>query len=137
VSRPAVLALLGDIKSNPDRDGLRLILADWLEENGDAADGARAELIRCQVDCARLPTEAPGKALAGRRALWLQQKYGPAWLGPLHQWLEEWSCPRGLLSVGVQADRLHGQTMSPLADTETWAWVDGVYLFGAADRDLA
>src|SRR5437870_2204633 len=135
--RPEVLALLGDIKTDPEQDGLRLILADWLEENGDAADQARAELIRCQVEYARLPPEAPGKAAAGRRGLFLQQQYGPTWLGPLMQWLQEWSCPRGLLAVSVPVAAIQGQALSRLAATETWAWVEEVYLFGAASADLS
>ena len=136
-SRPEVLALLGDSKSHPEQEGLRLILADWLEEHGDPADQARAEMIRCQIDHARLPPEAAGKAAAGRRGLWLQQKFGPAWLGPVQQWLQDWSCPRGLLAVSVPVASLKGQAMSLLAGTETWAWVEEVYLHGGVDADVA
>jgi uncharacterized protein (TIGR02996 family) len=135
-SRPEVLALLGDIKSHPEQDGLRLILGDWLEENGDGADQARAELIRCQVEHARLGLEGTGRA-AGRRALWLQQQYGPAWLGPVEQWLAQWSCPRGLLSVAVPLESLRSQAMSLVAGTETWAWVEEVFLLGAGDSEVA
>src|SRR4051812_24729976 len=137
VSRPEVLLLLGDIKSDPDQDGLRLILADWLEENGDAADQARAELIRCQVEYARLPTRDPARTAAGRHGLWLQQKYGPVWLGPVQQWLDEWSCPRGLFSVSLPMSALKGYALPLLAGTETWAWVEEVYLDSVGEADLA
>src|SRR5687768_703571 len=110
--RPHVLALLADSKDHPDEDGLRLILADWLDEYGDAADAARAELIRCQIDHERLPAESAGKAAAGRRARWLQQAHGPAWLGPLADWLPAWACRRGLLSASLEAGALPGQTLA-------------------------
>lgn len=45
-------AFLKDIVENPDDDSVRLIYADWLEENGQAE---RAEFIRVQVELARHP----------------------------------------------------------------------------------
>jgi uncharacterized protein (TIGR02996 family) len=135
--RGHVLALLADIKENPDQDGLRLILADWLEEYGDALDQVRAELIRCQIHHAQLPASVPERHTAGRRARWLMQKYGPAWLGPLEQWLSGWTFCRGLLSVSVSIESLRGQNMALLAASETWAWVDEIHLLGAGDADIA
>lgn len=44
-------AFLQDIVTHPDDDTARLVYADWLEENGDAA---RAELIRLQCRRAQL-----------------------------------------------------------------------------------
>jgi uncharacterized protein (TIGR02996 family) len=135
--RGHVLALLLDIKENPHEDGLRLILADWLEEYGDALDHVRAELIRCQIHHAQLPASVPDKHTVGRRARWLMQKHGPAWLGPLEQWLSGWTFCRGLLSVSVSIESLRGQNMALLAASETWAWVDEIYLLGAGDADIA
>ena len=43
-------AFLQDICGRPDDDAPRLIYADWLEEQGGAADLARAELIRVQCE---------------------------------------------------------------------------------------
>jgi uncharacterized protein (TIGR02996 family) len=136
-ARPEVLAFLADVKEHPQEDGLRLIFADWLEENGDALDQARAELIRCQVELARLPPEAPERAAHGRRARALQQTHGKAWLGPLEGWLSHWSCQRGLLSVYLSADQLRSHALVGLAATETWAWVDEVYVTTAGDNDVA
>src|SRR5436309_250794 len=107
--REQVLAILADVKEHPDEDGLRLILADWLEDFGDAPDQARAELIRCQITHERLPAADPEKTAAGRRARFLQQKHGPQWLGPLAQWLSAWAFRRGLLSVTFDASLLRGQ----------------------------
>jgi uncharacterized protein (TIGR02996 family) len=136
-ARPEVLAFLADIKEHPHEDGLRLIFADWLEEHGDALDQARAELIRCQIEHDRLPSEAPERAEHGRRARELQQKHGKAWLGPLEGWLSNWSCQRGLLSVALDAEKLRSHALAGLAATETWAWVDEVYLTPAGDNDVA
>lgn len=41
--------LLQDIRANPDDDGLRLIYADWLDDQGQAE---RAEFIRVQIELA-------------------------------------------------------------------------------------
>lgn len=46
--------LLQAIRETPDDDTPRLILSDWLDENGEAE---RAELIRIQCLLARLPTD--------------------------------------------------------------------------------
>jgi uncharacterized protein (TIGR02996 family) len=134
--RAEVLALLADVKEHPDEDSLRLILADWLEDHGDAQDQPRAELIRCQISHERLPADHPDKNAAGRRARWLQQNHGTAWLGPLAKWLAAWTFRRGLLSVSVDASMLRGQGMALLAASETWAWVDEVYLLGLSDPEV-
>lgn len=44
--------LLDAILANPDDDDVRLVYADWCEDEGD---DARAQLIRAQVERARLP----------------------------------------------------------------------------------
>jgi uncharacterized protein (TIGR02996 family) len=46
-------ALLADIIADPKDDGIRLIYADYLEDNGDEE---RAEFIRVQLEMARLHT---------------------------------------------------------------------------------
>ncbi len=45
-------AFIKDILDNPADDTLRLIYADWLEENGEPE---RAEFIRVQIELARTP----------------------------------------------------------------------------------
>lgn len=49
-------AFLQAIIAEPNRDDLRLIFADWIEERGDTD---RAEFIRLQ--CARMPYTIPGQ----------------------------------------------------------------------------
>jgi uncharacterized protein (TIGR02996 family) len=51
---PAEQVFLSDIRTNSDDDGLRLIYADWLQENGQSS---RAEFIRVQLELARLDDE--------------------------------------------------------------------------------
>jgi uncharacterized protein (TIGR02996 family) len=48
------LAFWAAIRANPDDDTPRLVYADWLDENGDAA---RAEFIRVQRALAKLPDD--------------------------------------------------------------------------------
>jgi uncharacterized protein (TIGR02996 family) len=43
-------ALFAAVKETPDDDAPRLVLADWLEDNGDEDDRAHAELIRVQCE---------------------------------------------------------------------------------------
>jgi uncharacterized protein (TIGR02996 family) len=55
---------LGAIRAAPADDALRLVFADWLDENGDAE---HAELIRVQCRLSRLPRRpAEAKRLAAR-----------------------------------------------------------------------
>jgi uncharacterized protein (TIGR02996 family) len=49
-------ALLAAIRANPDDDLVRLVYADWVEEQGD---GAMAELIRCHVERERVELNSP------------------------------------------------------------------------------
>jgi uncharacterized protein (TIGR02996 family) len=48
-------ALLRAVCENPEDDTPRLVFADWLQENGNESDRARAEFIRLQVASERLP----------------------------------------------------------------------------------
>lgn len=70
-------AFLRQIRENPDDDALRLVFADWLDENGDPE---RAEFIRAQIELSRTEHLAPGwlelhsrqsKLLAANRTRWL------------------------------------------------------------------
>ncbi len=74
-------AFLSDIRASPD-DGVRLIYADWLQENGQPQ---RAEFIRVQVELARLADDDPRrKALADRQDE-LLAAHGDEWR-PVREW---------------------------------------------------
>jgi uncharacterized protein (TIGR02996 family) len=64
VSSTILLGLLQDIKANPDEDGPRLILADYLEEHGEP----RGEFIRLQCQLASLETDDPDRETLASRA---------------------------------------------------------------------
>lgn len=57
--------LLRAICTNPREDSVRLVYADWLQENGDEA---HAELIRVQCELARKPKPVRHKMLVAREA---------------------------------------------------------------------
>jgi uncharacterized protein (TIGR02996 family) len=79
------LALLRNIRANPDDDLSRLVYADWLEERGEQP---MAELIRYHIERDRLPADSPrridlavhtGILLGLHRDRWvndLQQRFG-------------------------------------------------------------
>jgi uncharacterized protein (TIGR02996 family) len=90
--------LLDAIRQAPDEDPPRLVYADWLEEHGDEAGRARAELIRTQVALANPPEDR-----VRRRALWereegLLARYEKKWLATLKACgVKEWKLDRGLV----------------------------------------
>jgi uncharacterized protein (TIGR02996 family) len=117
-------AFLQAIKKTPDNDGLRLIFADWLEENGQPE---RAELIRLQMKIARLSEFAPRKAALKRRQDKLLGQYGEGWLG---RWVGMGSFEYGLIHLRPQNP---GQLQERLAEKGAEAdlrWVERLELSG-------
>ena len=47
------------ILANPDDDVVRLVYADWLDENGNDNDFARAALIRTQCEAEHASRRGP------------------------------------------------------------------------------
>jgi uncharacterized protein (TIGR02996 family) len=125
-ARPEVLAFLRDIKENPEDETPRLILADWLEEHGAEHDIARAELIRVQCEMARRSPSDPQRVALQTRVNELSSAHAPFWLGPLRQLEHARSFERGLLQLHVEARPLLALAAGGLADTEAYAWVDGL-----------
>lgn len=62
--RPGEIAFLQSIHQEPDDDSVRMIYADWLEEQGEVN---RAELIRAQCELHTLAPESP------KYSYWLDQ----------------------------------------------------------------
>jgi uncharacterized protein (TIGR02996 family) len=83
-------ALLAAILAEPDEDVPRLVYADWLDEVGDESDRARAELIRVQIELARLPageavrSNPRAQPLFSREQILLTKRLRE-WLAPLKQ----------------------------------------------------
>jgi uncharacterized protein (TIGR02996 family) len=100
-------ALFRAILEGPDDDAVRLVFADWLDENGDEADRKRAELIRLQCELANLPDDDPRYAELEARERRLVAEHAGAWLGPLAGKLPGWRFQRGFVeSLGLSLERL-------------------------------
>jgi uncharacterized protein (TIGR02996 family) len=76
-------AFLAAIAESPDDDLTRHAYADWLEENGDDDQLARAELIRVQCEAERLPEWDPRRGRLLRRANAILRKHRRVWVAPL------------------------------------------------------
>jgi uncharacterized protein (TIGR02996 family) len=118
--RPELLALLQAAKDQPDDDAPRLVLADWLEENGDDADRARAEFVRLQCAWVRLRHDGPARQELQDQGQLLLNRYASDWLGPLAESTKWWNFKRGL-PVARYEPRKHDP--SALVGSEVWAWV--------------
>lgn len=105
------------ILESPDDDGLRLIYADWLDENGQ---GERAEFIRCQIAHEWYPGGPMEAFRAGRdqeelarRERELLDPFGFRWLaGGFPGWSLEWGNkdPSGL-TFRVRRGQEHSHLM--------------------------
>jgi uncharacterized protein (TIGR02996 family) len=96
---PRVRAFLRDARERPEDDTPRLVLADYLEENGDPE---RAEFVRlqCRLAAGQAPMEEGTRRGMEARCEGLLARHGGGWLGPLWRWPARpvlWH--RGLLSV--------------------------------------
>jgi uncharacterized protein (TIGR02996 family) len=148
--RAELLSLLQDAREHPGDVSRRLVLADWLEEYGDEADRARAELVRiqCRLEPGLvssgyqhpvvIPALDAGRAALFRRQDQLLARYEKAWLGPLLRHLDAaWHFRRGMAVLDIDARNLPARLAARLAGTEAWAWVEGLRLRGASRRHLA
>ncbi len=118
-------AFLSDIRASPDDDGVRLIYADWLQENGQPE---RAEFIHVQVELARIdPTDDRYPELHLRQ-LQLLAEHEREWLGPWADRLVRWRFQRGLLhEVDIQPEPFvaAGADLFARHPVHTVAFVDG------------
>jgi uncharacterized protein (TIGR02996 family) len=113
-------AFLQSIQESPDDDSIRLILADWLEDNGQPE---RAEFIRVQVRVEQLPVGSPARLELQARERRLQQ-HEREWLGPLAELLLGWSWRRGLLWVRIHASSLVAEGLGAIG------WVESLEVTG-------
>jgi len=84
--RPDVLSLLRVCRDRPHDNMPRLVLADWLEENGDEAERGLGELIRLGCERHERRWEALvnyGQSSPTPQEEQLMARHGPAWLGQL------------------------------------------------------
>src|SRR5579871_4463144 len=95
-------ALLQAIVDDPDDDTIRLIYADWFDDNGEPE---RAEFIRAQCLLAKLAACDPRRQPLRDRSRFLLRQHGGGWIGPIGHWLRGGAFRRGFLeSVRVLAN---------------------------------
>jgi uncharacterized protein (TIGR02996 family) len=71
------------ICASPEDDALRLVYADWLDENGEEA---RAEFIRLQLQMEGLHRREPARRALEERANTLLKEHRETWLRELPEW---------------------------------------------------
>ncbi|HZV05495.1 MAG TPA: TIGR02996 domain-containing protein [Gemmataceae bacterium] len=92
-------AFLRDILNHPDDDAPRLIFADWLEEQGDAASVARAEFIRVQCVLAAGQLSDLRRAELEKRENQILNEYGSQWARPIRRLVQTWEFHRGFIDA--------------------------------------
>src|SRR5262249_37568290 len=127
-------------KERPRDDAPRLVLADWLDEFGDAHEVARAEFIRLQLkqaagtrDLSPLAAVMARSPADGAREEELRREHEAAWLGPLVALIGEGQrvgFARGLLWVRRSHRAMVSAEAERLAGSEEWAWVDDLTIRG-------
>jgi uncharacterized protein (TIGR02996 family) len=114
------------ILDDPDDDGLRLVFADWLEENGQPA---RAEFIRVQIELADPGVGGARRKRLKRREGLLLWEYREAWLGQLSKCGRDWKFRRGL----AEEVTMEAKTFLAYADALFRSWpIRHLHLFRAA-----
>jgi uncharacterized protein (TIGR02996 family) len=109
---------LRSIHETPDDDDLRLVFADWLEDNGDP----RGELMRVQVEFARRPGDR--ELQARNRALLAEHAEG--WLGPLRSKIDQFAFVRGTLHLWATGKTLLGKHLEDPAMQAVCRWVEAL-----------
>jgi uncharacterized protein (TIGR02996 family) len=125
--RLELLALLDDVKRNPDDLTPWLVLCDWLEENGDEADRARSEYCRLCFDKLGKETFASDWDKGERRRNLFRQ-YKQAWFGPIAD-LQP-MMRKGLAMVHCHIADVQRNLAGLLQVEEAWAWVGSMAVWG-------
>src|SRR4051794_40914778 len=95
---------LDAVLARPGDDEPRLVYADFLDETGDPADAARAELVRVQVALARLSVDHSRRPRLIDRQSELLRHHRAAWSAPLAGLVAEVGFRRGIPdSVAIDA----------------------------------
>jgi uncharacterized protein (TIGR02996 family) len=117
--REQLSVFLRDIKHDPDDDTPRLVLADWLQDQGDP----RGELLALALEIDRLGLSDRRRALLERRARLLLSQYSFTWLGPLLDLPLTFRFERGFLHLEASAERFLSDKVDDLARAGAFDWV--------------
>lgn len=121
---------LREIKEHPDDDTPRLILADWLQDQGEP----RGEFVFLQVHRRRLAEDDPQRAEFQQRERQLLRRYVFDWLGPLADRASAWTFQRGLLRLEMRGDRL--LRPADLVGEPAFGWVEELSLHDVRAEQL-
>lgn len=134
-------AFLRAIKADPDDDNPRLLLADWLEEGGQAE---RADLIRSQCELARLDRandSGPRQAYLKQAVQSLVEHHRNEWLAPYRKlfrvsqfnqsvsasgWLEGPWFDRGMVHLRMSLEHVFEHLTALTDDPIALEWVEGL-----------
>src|SRR5262249_35303355 len=126
--------------ADPENDAPRLILADWLDEHGEAD---RAEFIRLQCAAAALPPWDWRRLQAEVRSQFLLRQHEKAWVGPWFKYASSrrnqeagggYTFHRGVMQVHFASlDAVEMTRSRPWTAASPWPWLEGVQL-GGLDR---
>jgi uncharacterized protein (TIGR02996 family) len=118
--------LLEEIREQPEDDGPRLALADWLMDQADPAQAARGQFIALQCRAARLAEDDAERADLTRQAEHLLRRHETAWLGTTRRFLGDWEFRRGMLHVVAATIYYRGAWLVDLIGTDAWPWIDSL-----------
>src|SRR3954453_10844608 len=97
----AAAGFLHSIGEHPDEEGHRLVLADWLVDQGEPVAAARAELVRLQCQLGRWVPDLGDRSRLQERERDLLEQHAADWLGPLRAFCRCWRFERGLAQVSL------------------------------------
>jgi uncharacterized protein (TIGR02996 family) len=118
---PTLHALLDDIREHPDDTSLRLILADWLDDDGQ---DDRAEFVRCLCRASEFLEDDPDQQLWLQRATLLLSRHHREWLGEFSLANVRWD--RGLIALSVGGLQPIPQEFLRWVSQPEFAWVGEV-----------
>jgi uncharacterized protein (TIGR02996 family) len=121
------LALIRACKAEPDDDAPRLVLADWLEDHGDAE---RAAFIRRQVSGAADEAVPANPGWAGEWGRWAEQRNTNS-----NNEFCRAAFRRGFLYVSDYYSELYDDLRLMLRPPFDWTWVEGVKFGSWHDGD--
>ncbi len=136
--RSELVSLLTAARMAPWEDTPRLIVADWLEENGDAADQARAAFVRQQVKRSAKLKFGKRDREPSREEKRLLAAHKDAWLGGLPSLDDgaDINWVRGLVDMRVGMEAFVKKPARATLESEAAAWLDEVQFNGVTAARL-
>jgi uncharacterized protein (TIGR02996 family) len=138
--RPDLANLLAALREDPADEVANLALADWCQEQPDAATQARGEHVRLSLQRSKLHpnTKVARQLMTQLKAL--EKQHRPAWLGQLRRIAERSEfLPGGLVRLQIEEEKLGKARAADVAapSAEAFAWVSEVHLRPGPAEDFA